>query len=72
MHNSQYIDKQTMQQVRICVAHRQARGEKVKIAQVLNELVVMGLERYAREEGVNLFVLHEREVVREGEVSHGA
>lgn len=54
MVNSQYIDKKLMAQVRICKEYRKVRGEKINIAIVLNEIIALGLEKYAEERGVVL------------------
>ena len=60
MQNNQYITRDRMRLIHLCLEHRKARGEKLRIAELLNEVIDMGLERYAEEYGIQLPELGER------------
>jgi hypothetical protein len=52
--NNLYISKEKMRVIRFLLEHRKAKGERLLMAQIVNEIVGYGLEKYAEEYDIEL------------------
>ena len=54
MQNQQYIKKRHMEDIRVCLELRKREGERIRMPELLNEILEMGIMQYIEERGVTL------------------